>query len=185
MCSGSYSPKTTLEIKNIVMSESGFPEVGMVRVRNGQTRALLLRHEKYDVDFAVQTFYKEAGVRFGAPYFDASFARSSSVIRRFRANATRCFRQLLGTNVVLAVVYELKNTQSPSLPLLMCRYDRSNDEHEALLLQLWVHLKPNEVCILPVVNARSSSRVKRTSGETSGFRVATPLPTSAVWEFSV
>lgn len=167
------------------MSESGFPEVGMVRVRNGQTRALLLRHEKYDVDFAVQTFYKEAGVRFGAPYFDASFARSSSVIRRFRANTTRCFRQLLGTNVVLAVVDELKNTQSPSLPLLMCRYDRSNDEHEALLLQLWVHLKPNEVCILPVVNARSSSRVKRTSGETSGSRAATPLPTSAVWEFSV
>ena len=114
LCSGSYSPKTTLEIKNIVMSESGFPE----------TRALLLRHEKYDVDFAVQTFYKEAGVRFGAPYFDASF----------RANTTRCFRQLLGTNVVLAVVDELKNTQ----------YDRSNDEHEALLLQLWVHLKPNE-----------------------------------------
>ncbi|KAK8820098.1 hypothetical protein WA577_006167 [Blastocystis sp. JDR] len=117
LCTSDYSPKTTMTIQGMIMSESSFPE----------TRSLLLRHEKYDVTYAMQLFYKEAGVRLGAPYFNATFRNNTSV----------CFHQLLGTNVVLQVVDDLKNTP----------YDRENEEHEALLLQLWSNLKPDEELI--------------------------------------
>ena len=61
-----------------------------------------MRHEKYDVTYAMQLFYKEAGVRLGAPYFNATYLFSFFLTRSFRNNTSVCFHQLLGTNVVLA-----------------------------------------------------------------------------------
>lgn len=50
--------------------------------------------------------------------------------------------------MVLQVIDDLKNTPlSPHMPFTRS-YDRENEEHEALLLQLWSNLKPNEVMIL-------------------------------------
>lgn len=77
---------------------------------------------------------------------------SPSLTYSFRANASTCFRQLLGTNVVLQVVDDLKNTPLSLLLLFTRSYDRTNDDHEALLLQLWSNLKPNEVMIIFFAN---------------------------------
>lgn len=50
--------------------------------------------------------------------------------------------------MVLQVIDDLKNTPlSPHMSFTRS-YDRENEEHEALLLQLWSNLKPNEVMIL-------------------------------------
>lgn len=107
-----------------------------------------MRHEKYDVTYAMQLFYKEAGVRLGAPYFNATYLFSFFLTRSFRNNTSVCFHQLLGTNVVLQVIDDLKNTPlSPRMPFTHS-YDRENEEHEALLLQLWSNLKPDEVMLL-------------------------------------
>ena len=54
--------------------------------------------------------------------------------------------------MVLQVVDDLKNTPLSLLLLFTRSYDRTNDDHEALLLQLWSNLKPNEVMIIFFAN---------------------------------
>ena len=96
----------------------------------------------------MQLFYKEAGVRLGAPYCNATWLSPYSLTPSFRTNTSVCFHQLLGTNVVLQVIDDLKNTPlSPHMSFTRS-YDRENEEHEALLLQLWSNLKPDEVMLL-------------------------------------
>lgn len=73
LCGKNHSSKMTNQIRDCIMNQSEFNEVCINCFCHRQIGVMLRRHEKFDVDYAVQLFMKAAKVNINASYYNESY----------------------------------------------------------------------------------------------------------------
>ena len=115
ICRDDFSPKMTDMVRDAILNRNEFLAC----------RQLLLKHKPFNVETMSQLFMKEARVDPSSSYYN----------EEFRSKVSSCFHQLVGTNIAQKVVDDL----------IAEKYDRENEDHESLLLELWSNLRPDEI----------------------------------------